>query len=191
MKKLIFIVLAILPMLLKAPPITKYDKTIRTYTYWLQQEELRKEQQLTQFLFHLSLRESANNWKIINRYGYMGYYQFGNDALKTIGFGHITTKKFKKNPSIFPPDLQHAAVRLLLTYNSKKLKKYYKYIGCTINDVYITESGLLAAAHLGGAGSVIDFLESEGDANFFDGNGTKISEYLNEFSNYKINVNES
>ena len=186
MKKLIFIVLAILPMLLKAPPISDDNKTIRTHYYWLQQEELRKEQQLTQFLFHLSLRESGNNWKIINRFGYFGYYQFGNAALKTIGFGHITTKKFRKNPNIFPPELQHIAVKKLLFYNAMILQKYNGYIGCTMDNVLITKSGMLAAAHLTGAGNVIKFLESDGKYDAADGNGIKTSGYLKEFKNYQF-----
>jgi len=45
--------------------------------------------------------------------------------------------------------------RNVLKYNKKKLQKYIdKYDGKVIHGVLVTESGLLAAAHLGGAGSV-------------------------------------
>lgn len=187
MKKLMLIVLIIItPLLLKAPPITTYYKDLRTHLYWLEQEELRKERELNKFLLHLEIRESSRDWKIINRYGYMGLYQFGNDALRTIGLGHITTRKFRDSPNIFPISLQKTAVKRLLYYNLKLLKPYTKYIGCTINNVYITKSGLLAAAHLGGAGNVMTFLNSEGDVNFKDGNGTEVSSYLKEFSHYNF-----
>ena len=60
-----------------------------------------------------------------------------------------------------------------------------KYIGCTINGVKITKSGLLAAAHLSGAGNVKSFLNG-GIDDFKDGNGTKLTTYLKEFSNYNF-----
>ena len=61
-----------------------------------------------------------------------------------------------------------------------------KYEGKTLNSIYITQSGLLAAAHLGGAGNVKDFLESGGLIIFKDGNGTPITKYMKHFSGYKL-----
>ena len=190
MKKTIWIILLMLPVITKAPHIN--DKLFNSQIAYQKKLITNKqnEEYFQQFLTKLRYKESSNNWKIINRFGYMGYYQFGDAALKTLGYGYITTKKFKKNPYIFPPKLQHEVVKKLLKYNSKKLRLYYKYIGCSVNHIYITESGLLAAAHLGGAGNVIKFLNSNGKKDFNDGNGTKISNYLIEFSNYKININE-
>lgn len=186
MKKLIFIVLFILPVILKAPPITEYSKDLRTHIEWLRQEELRKEKELNKFLFHLALRESGNDWKSINKWGYFSKYQFHTTTLETLGIYGINTKNFRKNPYIFPESQQEIAVKLLLKYNKRRLKSYYKYIGCTINNIYITESGLLAASHLVGAGRVIKFLESEGDYDYSDALGTKLTDYLNEFKNYQI-----
>jgi hypothetical protein len=116
----------------------------------------------------------------------MGKYQFGNAALADIGLSRITTKRFRRNRYIFPIHLQEKAVVRYIDFNSKLLRKHMKYIGCTMQGVYITKSGMLAAAHLGGAGNVIDFLESEGTDDFEDGNDTKLSSYLEEFSNYKF-----
>jgi len=186
MRRLIFIVLAILPLITKAPQITTYEKQLKIHTRWLEQKKLRQEQQLESFLFHLSLRESAHKWKIINRLGYMGKYQFGNDALSDIGFKHITTRRFRRNPNIFPIHLQDIAVKRYMYFNANLLQKHMKYIGCTINGVMITKSGLLAAAHLGGAGNVKEFLESEGEINFADDNETKLTEYLETFKNYNF-----
>lgn len=186
MKKLIFIVLTILPILCKAPPLINYYKDLKTHYYWLEQEELRKEKEFQNFLFHLSMRESSNQWNIINKYGYIGKYQFGNSTLKAIGLGHITTKKFRKNPLIFPEDLQEIAIKKLLVHNDRILSKYYRYNNTYINNVKITRSGLLAASHLAGAYNVIKFLKSNGKYDFADANGTKISNYLNEFKNYKF-----
>ena len=192
MRKLIFIVLMFLPLFItlkskkaKAPPTSIYEKQLRSHYSWLEQEKLRKEQQLGLFLKRLSRRESAHKWKIINRFGYMGKYQFGNAALKDIGLGYITTKKFRKNRHIFPIYLQDEAVKRLLDRNSEILKKHMKYVGCTIQGVRITKSGMLAAAHLAGAGNVKSFLEGDID-DFKDGNGTKLTQYLEEFANYQF-----
>lgn len=186
MKKLIFIALVILPVVMKAPPIDSYSKQLRTSYYYKEQEKLRKNKELEKFLVHLSTRESQGNWKIINPFGYMGLYQMGNAALKDIDMGYITTSKFRSNPDIFPIYLQNIAVKKLIDRNIYLLRNYMKYIGCTINNTYITKSGLLAAAHLGGAGSVKRFIDSEGKEDFSDAFGTKISSYLKEFSDYKF-----
>lgn len=176
-------------MITKAPPISERVFNIQVDNL---KEDIQHKKDVVEyqnFLLQLRIKESTNVWDTINRFGYIGYYQFGNAALQTIGYGHITTKKFRKNPNIFSPKLQHKAVKKLLQYNSRILKSYYRYIGHTINGIYITESGLLAAAHLGGAGHVMEFLNDNGKSDFADGNGTKISKYLKEFSNYKIKIN--
>jgi hypothetical protein len=50
----------------------------------------------------------------------------------------------------------------------------------------ITESGILAAAHLGGQGSVKRYFKN--GKVFRDGNGTKITSYMKTFSGYDINL---
>ena len=59
-----------------------------------------------------------------------------------------------------------------------------KYVGKIINDVYITESGLLAAAHLAGAGNVQKYLRSSGEIRFNDAYGSSVQKYLKLFSGY-------
>lgn len=186
MKKIIIILLLLLTQQVKAPSLPEYYKLLKIHLHYLEQIELKKADELKKFLFHLSLIESSHDWKIINRFGYMGKYQFGNAALSFVGLGHITTSKFRNNPNIFPIYLQDIAVKRLLDANTKLLKHYIQYIGCTIKGTHISKSGLLAAAHLGGAGNVIEFLESEGRNDFKDGNKTQISEYIKEFANYKF-----
>ena len=48
------------------------------------------------------------------------------------------------------------------------------------------ESGILAAAHLGGAGNVKKFFRN--GKNFADGNGTKMTSYMKRFANYQLNI---
>lgn len=143
---------------------------------------------LKDFLKDLSFKESSGNWKSINKYGYIGLYQFGKSALKDAGYDHINHVKFKKNPDIFPPKEQHKAVVNLLKKNKHYLRNYLHYDGEIINGIKITESGILAASHLVGNKSVKKFLKSNGKIDIADKNGTKCSDYLKKFSGYELNI---
>jgi hypothetical protein len=54
-----------------------------------------------------------------------------------------------------------------------------------INGIEITESGLIAAAHLCGHGAVKDFINSDGRIIAADGNSVKLTEYLEKFAGYE------
>jgi hypothetical protein len=74
---------------------------------------------------------------------------------------------------------------MYLKYNKKQLNQYIgEFQFTTYRGVYITESGILAAAHLGGAGSVKKFFQ--GGSIFKDGNGVPITSYMQEFSGYNL-----
>jgi len=60
----------------------------------------------------------------------------------------------------------------------------FGYIG--INGVLVTESGILAAAHLAGPGAVKKFLRSNGKTAFADGYGTTIEEYMQKFKSFNV-----
>ena len=106
------------------------------------------------FLDKIGHYESSNNYSSVNRLGYMGRYQFHSSTLEAIGI--VTTrKKFLSSPT-----LQEQAMDKLLKSNKKTLRRYIrKYDGKVVHGVYVTESGILAAAHLGGAGSVINWFK--------------------------------
>jgi len=192
MKKLLLIVISVLmlgllPYSTKAP-VHQEDYFIRrNYQYLMQQQQLQKEQELSKFLFQLSLRESHHRWDVVNTLGYMGKYQFGKSTLTTIGYSHVTTRKFKANPLIFSEQDQDVAIRILIEYNVKYLDYYIAmYEHSTINGIYITKSGILAAAHLAGYMNVKKFLVSNGKHITKDKYGTKLTDYLEEFANYKF-----
>ncbi len=82
---------------------------------------------------------------------------------------------------------EHAkgASRNLKQCNKWILRKDIKrYVGRNIGGVKITESGILAAAHLAGAGNVKKYLRSGGAIAFSDAFGTSIKHYLRKFSGY-------
>jgi hypothetical protein len=138
--------------------------------------------ELDNFLSAIGFRESGNRYDITNTFGYMGKYQFGRATLKGLGY-KVSKKEFLNNP-----DLQEEAMLSLLNHNKEKLQTYINvYDGKTINGIYITESGILAAAHLGGQGSVRRYFRN--GKVFKDGYGTKITSYMSNFSGYDINLN--
>ena len=136
---------------------------------------------INEFLFAIGHQESGNRYFIVNRYGYMGKYQFGNSTLKTLKI------KVSKEAFLNSPDLQEYAMMQNLLYNKKKLKKYIdKFEGQQINGIFVTESGLLAAAHLGGSGSVRKWFRTGKVRK--DGNGVKITSYMKKFGGYILNL---
>lgn len=133
------------------------------------------------FLNAIGHRESSNRYDIVNKWGYMGKYQFGKKTLKNLGYD-VSKKEFLNSPY-----LQEKAMLDLLEHNKKILQSYIDYWdGRKINGKVITESGILAAAHLAGAGNVKRFLKKGEE--FKDGNGTKLTSYLTQFSGYDINL---
>ena len=134
-----------------------------------------------QFLEAIGHRESSNNYSVVNEFGYMGRYQFGRATLKGLGID-VTKEEF-----INDHRLQEKAMHMLLSHNRKKLKRYIKkYEGQIIHGVLITESGVLAAAHLAGQGNVRKFLKN--GFVFEDGNGTKMTSYMKQFGGYILNL---
>ena len=131
------------------------------------------------FLHDLGHRESGNRYHVVNKFGYMGKYQFGKSTLRTLKI------KVTKEAFLNSPDLQEYAMQQNLLYNKKKLQKYIdRFEGQELNGILITESGILAAAHLAGPGNVKKFLRKGYE--FKDGNGTKMTEYMVKFSGYKL-----
>ena len=132
------------------------------------------------FLEDLGMRESSGNYKAVNQFGYLGKYQFGRKTLNALGYQDVSNRVFLSNPSI-----QEEAMYALLTHNKKILRRQIeKYHGTSVNGIYITESGILAAAHLAGPGNVKKFFRKGYE--FQDGNGTKMTSYMVKFSNYKL-----
>lgn len=128
----------------------------------------------------VAFKESQGKYTVVNTLGYLGKYQFGRTTLER--FKIYDTNAFLKNP-----ELQEKAFIALCSVNKWILRKDIKNsVGKTINGIKITESGILAAAHLSGAGNVKKFLRSNGTQRFSDAYGATIQMYLRTFSGYDV-----
>jgi hypothetical protein len=136
---------------------------------------------LDTFLYDMAERESSNRYDVVNQYGYMGAYQFGSQTLKNLGY-KVTRKEFLSNPI-----LQEEAMLKLLKANKHTLRRQIKkYDGKLVNGVLVTESGLLAAAHLVGAGTVRKWIRN--GKKYTDGNGVDLTSYLVKFNGYYLDI---
>lgn len=140
----------------------------------------------------LAKRESNNNPKVVNSIGFVGLYQFGAAALEDLGYLKPGSWKAKKNSALKDPSfftgkddirnldnfldsvsIQNKCMDNLLDINFKRLKRLKVDMG---NMKTEEVCGLLAVAHLLGAGGARDFCNGkEGQ----DAYGTKASEYYN------------
>lgn len=166
-------------------------------------EKQNKKKQFQSWGRDLGYKESRNKWWIVNRIGCFGEHQWKESTLHSIGYMNITLRDFKTNPEIFPRSVQYDALETLADSNWVDFQYFQCFVGTYIDGVYITKSGLLAAAHLGGVKSVIEFLWTSADyilvdsipielvfkeerkkLNRKDLFGTSISDYLELFQGY-------
>jgi len=159
---------------------------------------------LKDFLNDLGARESGGNYKAFNKYGYAGKYQMGEMALVDAGYYVKQSRKYNNDWSgkfmgkdgiysiqdfLNNPQAQENAQIIFKKKQWGYLKALGadKYCGQMINGYRITPSGLLAGAHLKGAGSVIIYLKSCGKTIEKDAFGTSVESYIKNFADYNVN----
>ncbi len=158
---------------------------------------------LQQFLNDLGARESGGNYKALNKYGYAGKYQMGEAALVDAGYYRKFSRRYNNDWSgeflgkdgvkslqdfLNTPKSQENAQIIFKKKQWGYLKAVgaHNYLGLIINDIVITSSGLLAGAHLKGAGAVIEYLKSRGKNIGKDAFGTSIESYIRQFAGYDV-----
>lgn len=130
----------------------------------------------------VAFKESRGNYRVVNDFGYIGKYQFGIETLKLLGI-------YNANEFLYNPELQEKAFFANAQRNKWVLRKdIARFEGKQIRGITITESGILAAAHLAGPGSVKKFLRSYGNDTFSDAFGTSIRSYMKKFSGFDTSI---
>ena len=133
----------------------------------------------------LAFKESTGSYSRLNKFGFMGKYQFNLNTLKMY-------KIKNSNNFINNPELQERVFLINVQRNKWILRKDIKwFVGTIINGTEITESGILAAAHLSGPGNVKKYLRSNGKDDKNDAFGTSISKYIKYFKNYDLSMVEA
>lgn len=171
---------------LSAPPLSENLKQMHQSFAISEIQRWRYDKEFERFATLLQIKESSDNWQVINPIGCMGSFQIAPGTLKWLGYGHITPSLFRVNPYIFPPELQMKVLKALVRSNEIELNSYFCYVGQVINGVMITRSGLLAGAHIGGASGVKLYLTSHGIINNKDVNGTSVQDYIREYAGFDI-----
>ena len=178
MKKLILSIITFLTF------HTSRADTVQTFEEYSEEKERRTipyiDNEFNDFRDAMGFRESSDNYKCVNKWGYMGRYQFGKTTLKSLNI--TTTKKdFLNNPK-----LQDYAFKELCFANRWTLRREIrKWVGEKYKGVVITESGILASAHLLGAGNVRKHFKGRKGV-FKDALGTSLNDYMKKFGGYKI-----
>ena len=128
----------------------------------------------------LAFKESSGDYCSINTLGYLGKYQFGMGTLNLIGVYDASC--FLNNP-----ELQEKVFQANIARNKWILRRDIKrFDGKWIKGIKVTESGMLAAAHLAGAGNVKKYLRSWGRYDVKDSYGTNMAKYIRKFSGYDV-----
>ncbi len=144
------------------------------------------------FMSAMAMRESNNTPNVVNRYGYMGKYQFSPKTLWALG----RSFKVSKDEFLGNVALQDSAMVEYLRDNRNAIADLViQYDGKWYNGIFITESGLLAGSHLVGPHGLRAYFDSSYTVNrngryvyprTSDGNGTTVEEYINQFSGYSL-----
>ena len=156
------------------------------------------------FFRALGQNESGNNYSFVSSLGYLGRFQFGEEALQAIGFyngdpttaidfvGSWTSKAnglgvYDKSGFLNSPTAQDAATRAWFSKvnDDASALGLKSYLGQWIGGSQVTESGLIAGGHLVGVYALKSFLESGGRVDTVDGYNTPVSEYVRRFGGYE------
>lgn len=150
----------------------------------------------TEFKEAMGKRESDNNYKIVNQFGYLGKYQFGKPRLFDLGLSvngwhpanipprhYITKEDFLEDEHlqeiIFDSHIKELSKRVAPLLSSLTDKKF-RYKG---NEYNYNLSGLVAGSHLVGIGGIKKFING---IDITDGNNVSPAEYLYLFMDYQL-----
>lgn len=138
---------------------------------------------LDAFMRVMAFRESDNTPTVVNWLGYMGKYQFGPRTLWALGGEFQVTKAH----FLSTEELQDRAMMQYMRDNRIMVSDLIdRFDGKWFQGIYITESGLLAGAHLVGSHGLRAWLEGRRGTRIIDAKGTHVRDYVYAFSKYNL-----
>lgn len=150
-----------------------------------QEEPMLRPKPYNNFKERIAYMESRGDYHVVNKYGYVGKYQFGWSTLKLLvkrGYLKVPLKRLRNFR--YDVELQEKAMDALIKCNVDYIErnKLNKYVGRKVGGVKVTYEGMLAGAHLTGPYSVKQFIKSRGRIIKKDGNGTSVVDYMRRFA---------
>jgi hypothetical protein len=164
-------------------PLQRDDEILQVPPVLITRAPFRGE--LLEYLSAIGERESRNNYRVVNRWGFLGKYQFNIRTLYSLGSQYKVSRWY----FLTHPSLQDSAMIENLKKNRSFLQDIItRYDGTWYHGIYVTESGILAGAHLvGPLGVLAYFNQYRGfGAILKDANGTHVRDYIREFSGYSL-----
>lgn len=144
----------------------------------------------SEFKHAIRLRESSGNYQCVNKFGFLGAYQFGRARLCDLGLTQRIdphSKGFANSDFQFIPPMSQSKFLASERIQDFCFDRHVYYLKKEVQKICgpeISLSGAIAACHLLGVGGLSDFIFR--GINSCDALGTKLSDYLNEFSGYEI-----
>ena len=139
---------------------------------------------MSEFRRNLGLQESGGRYGVTNSEGFTGKYQFGAARLKDYMSANnveFSMEQFRQSPGL-QERVQNWHESDILAYFGDEDRGLSKYLGREVGGVLVTPESVIAMAHLGGKGGMRKFLESGGTYNPKDSNGTRLSDYGQQFA---------
>jgi len=155
------------------------------------------------FLIALRMAESGGDYQVVNSLNFLGAYQFGEAALIDLGY-------VKRDSNVYDNDFSGGwtgknGIRSIQGFldnereqdraASQWMRVMWSYIEYhdidgyaweTVGETQLTTSGMLAAAHLLGAGALKEYIESDGRNDLRDPYGMPLSAYIAKLGGYDI-----
>ncbi len=155
------------------------------------------------FLIALRMAESGGDYQAVNTLNFVGAYQFGEAALIDLGYvrldsdvydndfsGGWTGKNGIRSLEAFlnnEAEQDRAANRWMrVMWSYIEYQEIDGYAWETVGQSRLTTSGMLAAAHLLGAGALKIYIESGGRADLRDPYGMPLSQYIDKLGGYNV-----
>lgn len=155
------------------------------------------------FLIALRMAESGGDYQAVNTLNFLGAYQFGEAALIDLGYvrrdndvynndfsGGWTGKNGIHSIEGFlanEPEQERAVKQwMLVMWSYIEYQEIDGYAWETVGDTQLTTSGMLAAAHLLGAGALKEYIESDGRNDLRDPYGMPLSDYIAKLGGFNI-----
>jgi len=155
------------------------------------------------FLIALRMAESGGDYQAVNSLNFLGAYQFGEAALIDLGYvrrdrdvydndfgGGWTGKNGIRSTAAFlasEREQDRAAKRWMrVMWRYIEAQNIDGYAWETVGETKLTTSGMLAAAHLLGAGALKEYIDSNGRADLRDPYGMPLSQYITRLGGYNV-----